>query len=635
MGQTKLQIQQKENSHHTNSAIKAAEVEKRNERTRQNQPFFSFTDSISSLKIAPNPHNILNLQKAIGNQAVGQFIQTKLKIGQPGDKYEQEADRVADTVMGMPISSVRRQTEDEDETQRKPIADQITPLVQRQEDDEEDIQGKNVVQNQEAEEEKEEPPIQMLQRQEEEEESLQTQPIADQITSLVQRRSEQEEEEEIQAKASNVELIRSQETEPKEEEDESVQTKQVGGKSPVYGTKLETQMNSIKSGGQPLSESVRKFFEPRFGYDFSQIRVHTNAQATELSRSLNARAFTAGRNVVFGSGQLVPETIQGRRLLAHELTHVIQQGGGGRIGNYTTPIKQTKKIQLKAKRFKPRIHKGGISYRKLIKDKKLEIGVAIGYPFLGEYKRLITYLKKQKFNRMGPQLIKLFKISGWLIPIVQTFLKKGVEKWQRVKRFWLRRRKSRKKKPIDVEISIDVINHKSKDPKKHFADFLSSKEIAIYSGHARYGTGPDFDSKKSARENFIIGINSALHKTGRLTKGYKPKINKALKGRANELEAMSKAGRFDPKLYQIWLFNACKTIHYLDEIRGGLVKGKTRTNLRVIGTTRGIYIDAIPFIDGILKQQSMRRILRRLNKAESSYRKRKGEKTRRSYYFSD
>jgi len=104
MGQTKLQIQQKENFYHTNSAIKAAEAEKRNEWTLQND---LLTGSTFSSNISPHPHNILNLQKTIGNQAVGQFIQAKLKIGQPGDRYEREADRVADKVMSMTEPEVR------------------------------------------------------------------------------------------------------------------------------------------------------------------------------------------------------------------------------------------------------------------------------------------------------------------------------------------------------------------------------------------------------------------------------------------------------------------------------------------------------------------------------------------------
>jgi hypothetical protein len=77
-----------------------------------------------------------------------------------------------------------------------------------------------------------------------------------------------------------------------------------------------------------LPKSTREFFEPRFGRDFSDVRVHTGARAADAAKSLNARAFTLGKDIVFGSGQYFPQTSAGNRLLAHELTHVVQQGGG-------------------------------------------------------------------------------------------------------------------------------------------------------------------------------------------------------------------------------------------------------------------------------------------------------------------
>lgn len=83
----------------------------------------------------------------------------------------------------------------------------------------------------------------------------------------------------------------------------------------------------MRSPGQSLDAATRALFEPRFRHDFSQVRVHTDAKAAESARAVNALAYTVGRDVVFGSGQYVPETNDGRRLLAHELTHVVQQGG--------------------------------------------------------------------------------------------------------------------------------------------------------------------------------------------------------------------------------------------------------------------------------------------------------------------
>ena len=88
---------------------------------------------------------------------------------------------------------------------------------------------------------------------------------------------------------------------------------------------VQASINAIRGGGQPLSESARVFFEPRFGHDFSGVRVHTSAAASAVANSLNARAYTHGHNIVFGSGQFAPETDNGKRLLAHELTHVLQQ----------------------------------------------------------------------------------------------------------------------------------------------------------------------------------------------------------------------------------------------------------------------------------------------------------------------
>lgn len=82
---------------------------------------------------------------------------------------------------------------------------------------------------------------------------------------------------------------------------------------------------ALHSAGRPLDPATRAFFEPRFGNDFSQVRVHTDAQADESARSINALAYTVGRDVVFGSGQFAPGTTAGNRVLAHELTHVIQQ----------------------------------------------------------------------------------------------------------------------------------------------------------------------------------------------------------------------------------------------------------------------------------------------------------------------
>jgi hypothetical protein len=91
----------------------------------------------------------------------------------------------------------------------------------------------------------------------------------------------------------------------------------------------------LRSSGQPLDEPTRAFFEPRFGHDFSHVRVHTAPHAAESARAVNAFAYTVGRDIVFEAGQYNPDSAQGRQLLAHELAHVVQQKSGAASDGYT------------------------------------------------------------------------------------------------------------------------------------------------------------------------------------------------------------------------------------------------------------------------------------------------------------
>ena len=88
-------------------------------------------------------------------------------------------------------------------------------------------------------------------------------------------------------------------------------------------------IHAIRGLGAPLPSSERSFFEPRFGHDFSRVRVHTGSGAAGLARSLNARAFTLGQDIVFGAGEYAPGSLEGKKVLAHELAHTMQQGGEG------------------------------------------------------------------------------------------------------------------------------------------------------------------------------------------------------------------------------------------------------------------------------------------------------------------
>ena len=86
---------------------------------------------------------------------------------------------------------------------------------------------------------------------------------------------------------------------------------------------------ALNSRGQPLDAATRAFMEPRFGHDFARVRVYADDRAAESARALNASAYTVAPNIVFGAGQYAPQTDAGRSLLAHELTHVVQQRATG------------------------------------------------------------------------------------------------------------------------------------------------------------------------------------------------------------------------------------------------------------------------------------------------------------------
>jgi hypothetical protein len=108
------------------------------------------------------------------------------------------------------------------------------------------------------------------------------------------------------------------------DKEEVFQRKEAGGEATVGATGTAT-IGASRGGGQPLSKSERAFFEPRMSADLGWVRIHADEQAARLSANLAARAFTAGSDVYFAAGEYRPGTIHGRHLLAHELTHALQQ----------------------------------------------------------------------------------------------------------------------------------------------------------------------------------------------------------------------------------------------------------------------------------------------------------------------
>jgi hypothetical protein len=135
-------------------------------------------------------------------------------------------------------------------------------------------------------------------------------------------------EEELRLDLPGVEIKHEEETEKKKKDEEKPlqRRSQDGTKGDTVARNVPPIVHEVlQSPGQPLDPETRAFFEPRFGTDFSQVRVHTDARATESARTVGALAYTAGLNVVLGAGIYRPLSPLGQRLLAHELTHVIQQ----------------------------------------------------------------------------------------------------------------------------------------------------------------------------------------------------------------------------------------------------------------------------------------------------------------------
>jgi hypothetical protein len=117
-----------------------------------------------------------------------------------------------------------------------------------------------------------------------------------------------------------------------------LQAKEASHDGIAVSTELEEEIGSLKAGGQSLPRSVREFFEPKFAYDFSRVRVHTDARAAETARRMNALAYTTGPHIVFAPGQFAPHSDEGKKLLAHELTHVVQQSAAA-------PVRTTNAVQ--------------------------------------------------------------------------------------------------------------------------------------------------------------------------------------------------------------------------------------------------------------------------------------------------
>lgn len=246
------------------------------------------------------PDVLRALQRGLGNRATGLLAQAKLRIGAPDDAYEREADRVADTVMQSPPAAA------------PPV--QGGPALQR-------CSCGGSCASCAAQDEV--PPLQRVAIS-----ALTPERIQREATETCAVKDEVAEPEEEKEETEEKEASGEEETVP----EATVQPKRHAGAAGSPDD-LEDRLNATRGRGSPLPDGTRRVMESRFGYDFSGVRVHTGPPATALNRDLNALAFTTGTDIYFAPGEYRPDSLTGQHLLAHELTHVVQQGGAGGVGS--------------------------------------------------------------------------------------------------------------------------------------------------------------------------------------------------------------------------------------------------------------------------------------------------------------
>ena len=226
-----------------------------------------------NFKLNVQPRLLHDFNRISVNPSSSLTIQPKLAVNAPGDEYEQEADAVADKVMQMPGAAAQ------------------------------DINNAagNALQNKPANGGEE-------QEKEKKEEEEQLEPVAQKI---IQRK-----------------YATGGDDNDNDDDDERSGNKNSGKAAPLITPNVQ---QVLQSPGQPLDTETRSFMESRFGFDFSKVQIHNNSLANQSSKDINALAYTHQHHIAFRAGQYQPQTESGRKLLAHELMHVVQQGNENMI----------------------------------------------------------------------------------------------------------------------------------------------------------------------------------------------------------------------------------------------------------------------------------------------------------------
>jgi hypothetical protein len=294
-----------------------------------------------------------NTSKAAANRSFGKkcssmsspnskfFIQPKLTINQPNDMYEQEADSVAGKVMSiksadiqtksLSISSLQRKCahcEAEEKNMQQTEFNNVTASPGNE--------LKNHVGNLSSGQESC-APQDLLFDEENPEGNTENSITVDGNLPIPDETNNEVGDEELESPVpGNMKLQRCAAC----EEMDKMQLKAM----PAENNKVTPDVSVIRQSGEPLNPGLRTFFEPRFGYSFGHVQLHTNKNAADSARSVNARAYTVGENIVFGAGQYMPETKSGLQLIAHELTHVIQQRAAANISEVSSTPSSLKTI---------------------------------------------------------------------------------------------------------------------------------------------------------------------------------------------------------------------------------------------------------------------------------------------------
>lgn len=178
---------------------------------------------------------------------------------------------------------------------------------------------------------------------------------------------------------------------------------------------IESQVENAKDSGKPLPHETRSFMESRMGYDFRNVRIHDDSQSTFLNRQFNAQAFATGNDIFFNRGKYNPSTSEGKHLLAHELTHVVQQAQSHSLQKKTiqrqTDKPEWKKAEEKFKRvvvsLDPKKPKSNSEKFKSAVDKTLGT--------LGKKKVRDALFKKLKLSPKGKELLSVLGMSGYTL----------------------------------------------------------------------------------------------------------------------------------------------------------------------------------------------------------------------------